>query len=102
MCCGAKRRYYMNECGKRSVVAKRRPLPRRGAYQRAGRMAGSKCLKIKRKSPPRGEAAGRGDENPVKHPAIRSGHPPAGGAPNAIAGAPRNVSSSTKHKIRIY
>ena len=59
-----------------------------GAHQRAGRMAGYKPLKINRKSPPRGEAAGRGCLNIHFHPAIRRGHSPAGGAPNAIAGAP--------------
>ena len=56
---------------------------------RTGRMAGRNRLKINETPRPRGEAAGAGPTiNPLPRPAIRCGHPPAGGAPNAGARAP--------------
>jgi len=64
------------------------PCRRRGALCAPRRMAGHIRLKIN-VSRPRGEAAGPGlPINPFQRPAIRRGHPPAGGGPNAGARAP--------------
>ncbi len=67
---------------------KQRPRPRRGARQRAGRMAGRKHLKINGKPRPAAKPRGGAPIQSFQRPAIRRGHSPAGGALNVSARAP--------------